>query len=217
MTGTAPAARIRDAERSRLAILDAAEALFAARGFDGTSLSDIGAAAGLSRATPSYFYGSKERLYTAVLEHVFAERQAATARAFEPVHEWCAGDGGPAALATALARATEAYMGFLVQRPAFVRLLAWEELSSAERLRSARRSGTAMRDAFAALRTVAPARGLRAFDPGDAVLVFVSLTFGPLAQRSTLMAGIGRDLSDDAQLARHVHLVVHQVMRLLGA
>ena len=63
----------RNATRSRAAILDAAERLFAERGYDATSLHDVGAAAGVSRGTPGYFFGSKPDLYQAVLERAFAE------------------------------------------------------------------------------------------------------------------------------------------------
>src|SRR5438445_889041 len=89
MTVLAARPRIRDADRSRRAILDAAETLFAERGFEAVSLQQIGDAAGLSRGTPNYFFGSKQDLYVTVLERVFADREEATARAFEPVRAWC--------------------------------------------------------------------------------------------------------------------------------
>ena len=44
--------RIRNPERSRAAILDAAERLFAEQGYDAASLTQVGAAAGVSRGTP---------------------------------------------------------------------------------------------------------------------------------------------------------------------
>ena len=88
-----PPDKARDAERSRGAILDAAESLFSERGFDAASLAEISALAGLSRATPSYFFGSKEKLYVAVLERAYAARDAATRKAFEPVVRWVQ-DGG---------------------------------------------------------------------------------------------------------------------------
>ena len=99
--------------------MDAAERLFAERGFEATSLEDIGAAAGLSRGTPSYFFGAKERLYAAVLERVFGERQAATREAFEAVTGWAR--EGRGSLAAALTEAVEGYLAFLLARPEFVR------------------------------------------------------------------------------------------------
>jgi AcrR family transcriptional regulator len=205
--------RARDAERSRAAILAAAEELFAEHGFRGTSLGDIGAAAGLSRGTPSYFYGSKEQLYAAVLEQVFAARESATAAAFAPVHAWAAGGGG--SLEGALADAVRGYMAFLLARPTFLRLLEWEELAGGARLRGVPRASHAIEDAFAALRGAARRRGLRPFRVDDAVLLFVSLTFSPLTQRSTCMAALGHDLSVPATARRHVALVVDQLLHLV--
>ena len=100
-------ANTRDAARTRAAILDAAEQLFAERGFDATSLNDIAREAHVSRATPSYFFGSKEGLYVAVLERVFADRQAAAREAFAPLEAWARGDEGTSSLRDALERAVD--------------------------------------------------------------------------------------------------------------
>src|ERR1700716_755894 len=98
---------MRNAERSQAAILTAAERLFAEHGFEGTSLGDIGAAAGLSRGTPSYFFGPKRGLSVAVLERIFAERQATTAEAFTALMTWVSEGSG--SLAAALEQAVEGY------------------------------------------------------------------------------------------------------------
>jgi AcrR family transcriptional regulator len=212
--GEAPAST-RDAARSRAAIIDAAEALFAERGYAGTSLGDIGTRAGLSRGTPSYFYGSKEQLYVAVLERVFAAREEATAAAFAPLHAWAA--TGEGTLDAALTHAVEGYMAFLLERPTFVRLIEWEELEGGQRMRATPRASRAIQDAFGAARAAAGRRGLRAFSVEDAVLLFVSLTFSPLAQTSTFMATLGRDLTARATLRRHVRFVVGQLRHVLKA
>lgn len=205
--------KLRDADRSRAAILDAAEQLFAERGFEGTSLGEIGAAAGVSRATPSYFFGSKEKLYTRVLERVFAEREAATRQAFEPLLVWVR--DGTGSLRAALGQAVEGYTAFLRDRPAFVRLVQREELSGGHRLRATPRESRAIADAFEAVRRIARKRGLRSFRVDDAVLLFVSLTFSPLTQRSTFMTALRRDLDDPATRRRHVALVVDQLLHVL--
>jgi TetR/AcrR family transcriptional regulator len=214
-TGAMSSEKVRDAERSRAAILDAAERLFAERGFDAASLGDIAVAAGLSRGTPSYFFGSKERLYEAVLERVFADREQATREAFHPLTEWSEGEGG-GSLEKALARAAAGYMDFLLRRPSFLRLLQREELTGARRLREAPRDSRGIEDAFQGLRAVARKRGLRAFNVSDAVLLFVSLTFSPLTQRSTFMASLGHDLDDPKVRRRHVKLVAEQLRHFVA-
>jgi TetR/AcrR family transcriptional regulator len=206
--------RIRDAERSRQAILDAAEELFAERGYDGASLNDIGAAAGLSRGAPGYLFGSKPELYRAVLARVFAARQAATWDALAPVRGWCEAPGG--SLVDALRAAVEAYMAFLLSRPSFARVITWEELAGAERLAGVQRTSDAMERTFAALREAVVRRGGEPFATADAVLLFVALTYAPLAHRHTLMRALGRDLADPAARGAHAELAAAQLVALVG-
>jgi AcrR family transcriptional regulator len=207
--------KIRDAGRSREGILRAAERLYSERGFDAASLADIALAAGLSRGAPNYFFGSKEDLYVAVLERVFQEREQATRAAFEPLVAWTERPSDES-LQAVLEQAVGGYTEFLLSRPSFLRLLQREELAGARRLREAPRDSRAIKDAFQALRAVAPERGLRAFDVSDAVLVFVLLTFSPLAQRSTLVASLGRDPEDPEVRRRHVKLATDQLLHLLS-
>src|SRR6187549_2905893 len=96
-------AKIRDADRTRRQVLDAAEERFARRGYDATSLADIGTTAGVSRGTPSYFFGSKEQLYDAVLERLYADRTAALAPAFAPLTAWARADAPAEPLEAVLA------------------------------------------------------------------------------------------------------------------
>lgn len=56
-----------------VAILEAAEHLFASSGFDGVSLSAIAEAAGTSKANILYHFRTKEELYQAVLENACQE------------------------------------------------------------------------------------------------------------------------------------------------
>src|SRR5947208_16822690 len=113
--------RVRDADRSRRAILDAAEALFAGRGFEAVSLQEIGDAAGLSRGTPNYFFGSKEDLYVARLQRIFPDRAEATQRAFAPDRDWSEyARVGP--IRQPLPRAKHSYVSFQLARPAITSL-----------------------------------------------------------------------------------------------
>ncbi|HEX5026167.1 MAG TPA: TetR family transcriptional regulator [Agriterribacter sp.] len=53
----------------RIHILDAAEQLFAEKGFDGTSVRDIAGQANVNLAMISYYFGSKEKLLVSLIEH----------------------------------------------------------------------------------------------------------------------------------------------------
>ena len=76
----------RNPERTRSAILDAAEQLFADRGYGATSLSDVGSLAVVSRGTPGYFFGAKEELYRDVIDLCFGEVRSAVQSGRERAH-----------------------------------------------------------------------------------------------------------------------------------
>src|SRR5947209_13283664 len=70
-----PGQRQRDAERSRAALLDAAEAEFAQRGFAGARVEAIAARAGLNKQLISYYFGGKQALYDAIVQRWFTREQ----------------------------------------------------------------------------------------------------------------------------------------------
>lgn len=61
-----------DDPEARAQILAAAEELFAARGFAGTSIRDIARKAGVTGALLHYYFGTKEALYTTLLDKAVA-------------------------------------------------------------------------------------------------------------------------------------------------
>lgn len=109
----------RSPEESRGLILDAAEAAFARDGFDRTSLAGIGAAAGVSRGLPAYFFGTKEQLYTAVVERGRKQIHDVVMRSMRH---------GSRELEPFLERSIDAFIDYLATRPNLVRLLQWEFL-----------------------------------------------------------------------------------------
>lgn len=117
--------RQRDAQRSRGAILDAAERLFAERGYEGTSLKEIGEAAGLSRGTPAYFFGSKQGLYAAVKGRLaeYVKEFAGQARS---ANEFTADSENRDSPREVIAGAARAYIDFLASRPTYVRFIERE-------------------------------------------------------------------------------------------
>lgn len=59
---------MRDAERTREALLDAARSEFAAKGLAGARVSEIAARAGVNPQLISYYFGGKDGLYQAIID-----------------------------------------------------------------------------------------------------------------------------------------------------
>lgn len=72
-----------DAEASKADILDAAERLFAARGFDGVSTAAIAKEAGVSQSQIHYHFDTKQKLWDAVFARRFADYFAAQSALLE--------------------------------------------------------------------------------------------------------------------------------------
>jgi TetR/AcrR family transcriptional regulator len=198
--------KVRDAERSRAAILDAAERFFAEQGYDATSLTQVGAAAGVSRGTPGYFFRSKAELYQAVLDRSFAEVseavRAGRARAL-------ASNESPE---TILAGAVSDYFDFLAARPNFVRLIEREALNGG-RMPDGVSHISAGQEALAA---ISAELGLEDSESGEAaqlLLSIISLCWFPMIHARTVAPAVGVRLESSQQLEqrkRHViGLVLH--------
>ena len=69
MSGEASSPRRRDANATRLKLLEAASELFGRNGFSRTTVREIGERAGVDPALIARYFGSKTALYIATLEH----------------------------------------------------------------------------------------------------------------------------------------------------
>ncbi len=118
--------RIYDAQRTREAILGAAEAVFSEHGFDGTSVDAIAAQAGYNKSLLFQYFGDKLGLYTQVLKRadremgellarVFASGEASETVAFQ-AHQFRA----------FLATIVQTLFDYLLEHPRLVRMLTWE-------------------------------------------------------------------------------------------
>ena len=195
----------RDPARSRTAILDAAERLFARQGYEATSLNAVGTAAGVSRATPGYFFGSKAELYQAVLDRCFGEVRDAVREGRS--RALSSGRSGEEILAGAVSD----YFDFLAARPNFIRLIEREALSGAGRLEGAGHL-TAGQEALAA---ISDELGLDDADSGDAaqvLLSIISLSWFPLIHARTVAPAVGVDLGAPDDMERRKRHVVDLVL-----
>ncbi len=197
--------RIRDAERSRTAILDAAERLFAEQGYDATSLTQVGAAAGVSRGTPGYFFRSKAELYQAVLDRSFAEVseavRAGRARAL-------ASSESPD---TILAGAVSDYFDFLAARPNFVRLIEREALNGG-RLPEGVSHISAGQEALAAISAELGLDDSASDEAAQLLLSIISLCWFPMIHARTVAPAVGVRLDAAGEIERRKRHVIGLVL-----
>ncbi len=105
------------------AILEAAEVLFAERGYNAVPVSAIAARAGVSKANVFHHFGTKDRLYLAVLRR-------ACGAATQVWHERMAGDG---AFDARLRHAAGAHLRHLLEQEEVSRLLLREVVENGPR------------------------------------------------------------------------------------
>ncbi|MHC4566144.1 MAG: CerR family C-terminal domain-containing protein, partial [Planctomycetota bacterium] len=109
-------------------LLDSAEQLFAERGFDGTSIRDLAAAAGCNIASVNYYFGGKEKLYVEIWRrHLLLLRDTRIAGIDKVLSE----SGGKPDLEDLLRSFAYSFIGPLVDEsggPRLIRLMAREML-----------------------------------------------------------------------------------------
>jgi AcrR family transcriptional regulator len=191
--------RPRDAERSREAILLAARDEFAEHGLGGARIDRIAERAGVNKRLLYYYFGNKDALFRAVLEHAYGEIRRAE-------HQLRLSDLPPA---DAVRRLTEFTWHYYLAHPEFLTLLNSENL---HRARHVQESDTARALNSPLIDTLAEVleRGRRegVFRGGvDALQLYISiagLAYFYLSNQHTLGAIFGRDLMSPR--ARHQRL-----------
>jgi AcrR family transcriptional regulator len=119
----------RNPRRTREQILQAAVAEFAAKGLGGTRINEIAARAGANKRMIYHYFGNKEALFLAVLEHTYASIREGEA-------ELSLTDLAPEAAMRELIRFS---FDYFLTHPEFVTLLNSENLHRARHLRRSRR------------------------------------------------------------------------------
>ena len=199
------------AERTRASILQAAERLFAEKGFAATRLEDVAEGVGIRRASIVYYFRDKAELYDAVLADVLSglyER-------IEPALD------ASAPLLERIDLAVSAWIDYVGGRPTFARLLLREI------------AGAPASEAPAMLRHTVPfvtlakrvaddaRREPRAFhspvDPAHLASTIAGATVFFVSAMPTLFPALGFDPLAKEQLDAHRAEVLRITHRLLGA
>lgn len=110
---------------TRERLLEAAEELFIARGFDGVSVNDVATQAGVAKALVFYYFKSKQELFDAVLDRYYQGQAGALMNAM--------GDGARTVRERVHA-GVDAYLDFIERNPGYSRLIQREICSSPRNL-----------------------------------------------------------------------------------
>ena len=211
MTGRSAAMRKPKApEANRARIVKAAIDEFASRGFKGASMDAIAARTHTTRALINYYFGSKEKLYIAVLERVYAEiREAETGLDLDHL--------GPA---DALRRIVEFTYNYYLTHEGFVRLVVAENQARGRHLRKSRAMRTLNRpiiDRLARVIERGQAQGLfrRDVDPVEVHKSIAALGMFNVTNRYTFGAIFQRDMGAKGDVASRRDIVADMILSYL--
>lgn len=191
--------RSRDADRSQLAILASARDEFSARGLAGARMDSIAERAGLNKRLIYYYFGSKDDLFLAVLERVYADIRSAEQRLhldeIDPVE--------------AIRQLVSFTWHYYLEHPEFITLLNSENLHCAAHLKRSERIQEMNSPLVQLLDTVLE-RGRRdnlfraGVDPVQLYISIASLCYFYLSNNHTLSAIFGRDLRAPKAMAQRL-------------
>jgi TetR/AcrR family transcriptional regulator len=194
---------IRDAERTRRAILDAAEIEFADKGLAGTRVDVIAEEACANKRMLYYYFGSKEDLYMAVLERAYGAMR-------ERERELNFTDLEPL---DAIRTLVEFKFDYYVAHPRIIPLLAAENMNGGKYLKRSRRLRDMHLSLIDMIRKVLAAGERQGvirpgIDPFQLYVSFSALSYFYFSNVATLSTAFGRDLMSAAERkVRRAHAV----------
>ncbi len=197
-------------EANRARIIKAAMDEFASRGFKGASMDAIAARTHTTRAMINYYFGSKEKLYIAVLEQVYAEIREAEGNL----------DLDHLAPLEALRRIVEFTYDYYIAHEGFVRLVVAENQARGRHLRKSKAMRTLNRpiiDRLAAVIERGQRDGLfrRDVDPVEVHKSIAALGMFNVANRYTFGSIFQREMGPRGDVARRREMVTDLILSYL--
>jgi AcrR family transcriptional regulator len=197
-------------EANRERIVAAAIEEFAARGFKGAAMDAIAARTHTTRALINYYFGSKEKLYLAVLERVYGEIRDAESRL----------DLEPLPPIEAVRRIVEFTYHYYVEHEGFVRLVVAENQARGRHLRKSRAMRTLNRPIIERLARVierGQAEGLfrRDADPVEVHKAIAALGMFNVTNQYTFGAIFQREMGAKGDVARRHEIIADMIVGYL--
>ena len=201
----------KDPEANRARIVRAAIDEFASRGFKGASMDAIAARTDTTRALINYYFGSKEKVYLAVLEQVYAEIREAENRL----------DLDHLAPVSAVRRIVQFTFDYYLSHEGFVRLVVAENQARGRHLKKSKAMRSLNRPIIDTLARVI-ARGaadgsFRAgIDPVDVHMMIAALGMFNVTNRYTFAAIFQREMGAKGNVRRRRELITDAILRYLA-
>jgi AcrR family transcriptional regulator len=209
--GIGPDAGERAPLRRRRALLDSAILEFSTYGIGGARVDRIAARASSNKAMVYHYFDSKEDLYRAALQDIYAGIRDAEERLELDL------DDPRGAIATLVAFTFRYY----IDHPAFVRMINTENLHGASHLRAAGDMSGLNRPVLAKVEAIL-ARGVASgtfradVDALDLYISISALGFTYVSNRHTLKILFGRDLLAEAAVERRLETMTDMILRYLA-
>ncbi|MET9436611.1 TetR family transcriptional regulator [Streptomyces sp. NPDC006551] len=207
---TQPAKRTRDAARTRAEILDVATEEFARLGFAGARVDEIAARMRTTKRMIYYYFGSKEQLFTAVLERAYtvirSEEQKLDVEHLDPV--------------SAIRRLAELTFDHHEAHPDFIRLVSIENIHEAEHIAASPILSSLSSPAIDVIgRILEAGRAQGVFtaevDAVDLHAMISSFCFFRISNRHTFRTLFGRDLTEAHHRAHYRTMLGDMVIAYL--
>jgi AcrR family transcriptional regulator len=195
---------------NRASIIAAAIDEFAGRGFKGASMDAIAARTNTTRALINYYFGSKEKLYLAVLEQVYAEIREAESKL----------DLDHLAPLEAVRRIVEFTYNYYLTHEGFVRLVVAENQARGRHLRKSPAMRTLNRPIIERLtRVIARGQAEGVFradvDPVEIHKSIAALGMFNVTNQYTFGAIFQRDMGAKGDVARRRAMVADLILSYL--
>ncbi|MGC2518822.1 MAG: TetR/AcrR family transcriptional regulator [Burkholderiales bacterium] len=207
---TAAMRKPKDPVANRASIVRAAIDEFASRGFKGASMDAIAARTRTTRAMINYYFGSKEKIYIAVLEHVYAQiRQAESLLDLEHLPP-----------ADAIRRIVQFTFDYYLANQGFVRLVVAENQAQGRHLKKSSAMRSLNRPIIETLARViergqAEGEFRAGVDPIEVHMTMVALGMFNVTNQYTFGAIFQRGMGNRGDVAHRRQMVVDVVLAYL--
>lgn len=195
----------RDAAASRRLLLSAARAEFAAKGLMGARVDQIARNAGLNKQLVYHYFGSKDELYFAVLERVYAEIR-------EQERRLTLDDLPPR---QAMVKLIGFSFDYLATHPDFIALLNDENGHAARHIAASPRMREMHSPLIDQIRRTLRRGAFREVDPLQLYISIAGLAYFYFSNNRTLSAIFDRDLGKAQAIAARRRHVIDLVMAAL--